>query len=228
MKRDTEFKAVFWDIGGVIIDMESVRRSHEEFIELLVEEHQIDRTIDESLNEWRKTLGDYFRSREGTKFRSARKGYRISINSIVGDEIPESEWIDLFEKATRENIRLNPGAKDVIRGLDKIGIHVGVISDIDTWEADRILGRFKLKRHFDSITTSEEVGYTKPDRRIFETALGKADVPPERSLMIGDRYKHDIQGGKSVGMKTVAYGAEDGPDIDYRINNLREIREIVY
>ncbi|WP_240334651.1 HAD family hydrolase [Halorussus sp. MSC15.2] len=62
---------------------------------------------------------------------------------------------------------------------------------------------------------------------MFETALREADVAADEALMIGDRYEHDVAGAKDVGLATVAYGAEDGPAVDYRVDDLREILDIV-
>ncbi len=79
---------------------------------------------------------------------------------------------------TTETLRPNPGAVETIERLAETELHVGVVSDVDTEEGMRILETFGLKGRFDSITTSEMVGRTKPDRRMFERALGAADVSP--------------------------------------------------
>ncbi|MFU8869843.1 HAD family hydrolase, partial [Natronococcus sp.] len=106
-------------------------------------------------------------------------------------------------------------------------LHVGVVSDVDDEEGKWMLERFGVREAFDSITTSEEVGRTKPDPAMFETALEKAGVEPARSLMIGDRYDHDVRGADEAGLHGVAFGAEDGPAVAYRIESPPEILEIV-
>ena len=58
---------------------------------------------------------------------------------------------------------------------------------------------------------------------MFETALEKADVDPVRAVMVGDRYEHDMAGASAHGIATVAYGAEDGPAVDYRLDDLRRL-----
>jgi len=90
-----------------------------------------------------------------------------------------------------------------------------------------MLERFGVRERFDSITTSEEVGRTKPDPAMFETALETAGVDPERSLMIGDRYDHDVKGAADMGMHGVAFGADDGPAVSYRIETPTDVLEIV-
>ncbi|WP_226480211.1 HAD family hydrolase [Natrinema amylolyticum] len=224
---DTEWEAVFWDIGGVILALDSVQGAHAEFIAELCERHEVDATLEEAIETWRTTVGNYFREREGTEFRSARDGYHLGVEAIAGEEIPCEEWEPRFDEIVRDSIKPIPGAPETIERLADRDLHVGVISDVDDAEGRAMLERFGVREHFDSITTSEEVGRTKPDPAMFETALEKADVSPERSLMIGDRYDHDVKGAADMGMHGVAFGAEDGPAVSYRIESPAEVLEIV-
>ena len=53
------------------------------------------------------------------------------------------------------------------------------------------------------IVTSDQEGAAKPDPRIFEAALQRADCPAERCVMIGDRLDNDIAPAKKLGFKTI-------------------------
>ncbi|HKJ58937.1 MAG TPA: HAD family hydrolase, partial [Halobacteriales archaeon] len=99
--------------------------------------------------------------------------------------------------------------------------------DADHDELLWLLSHLGVREHFDAVTTSESVGRTKPDPAMFETALERSPAPPERTLMIGDRYGHDMEGAKRHGISTAAYGAEDGPAVDYRLEDLRDVLEIL-
>lgn len=213
--------AVFLDIGGVLLDSRSVRLAHERFIDDLGDEYDIDNEA--ALETWRAELGAHFREREGTEFRSAHAGYERAMSAIGID----GEWERIFERALGETIEPNPGAVEVVEALSERGVHLGVISDVDTAEGRRILETFAVLERFDSITTSEEVGKTKPDPAMFEHALSRSGTAPDGSLMVGDRYRHDMVGAKGVGLQTAAYGAEDGPAVDYRLDDLREILDLV-
>ena len=224
---DEEWEAVFWDIGGVILALDTVQGAHADFIADVIERHGVDATVEDAIDTWRTTVGDYFREREGTEFRSAREGYHRAVEAIVGEEVPRSEWQSRFDEFVRSSIEPIAGAPEAIERLAETDLHVGVISDVDDAEGRRMLEDFGVREHFDSITTSEEVGRTKPDPAIFETALEKAGVAPERSLMIGDRYDHDVKGAADMGMHGVAFGADDGPAVAYRIESPEEVLEIV-
>ncbi|KDE57229.2 haloacid dehalogenase [Halostagnicola sp. A56] len=223
----SQWEAVFWDIGGVILDLESVRTAHVAFVDELLERYDLETSRERALETWRSVLGEYFRERDGTEFRPARAGYAIAVETLVGTEVPREDWKPAFEAAADDAIKPVTGAPETIRRLAARDVHVGVISDIDDAEGKRMLERFGVRSAFDSITTSEEVGRTKPDPTMFETALEKAGVTPSRSLMVGDRYEHDVKGAADAGLHGVAFGADDGPAVSYRIEDPREVLEIV-
>lgn len=222
-----DIEAVFWDIGGVILRMESARTGHRAFVEWLVSEYETDYPAEEALLTWRETLGEYFDERTGTEFRASREGYRRAVDAVLAEDIRESEWRDQFEQIHTEHAESNPDAVETIEILADTPLHIGVLSDVDHEEGKRLLEGFDLFDQFDSFTTSEEVGKTKPDPAMFETALEKADVEPTAAMMVGDRYSHDMQGGRQAGLRTVGYGTDAGPAVDYQIRNLREVLTIL-
>lgn len=221
---DPRWEAVFWDIGGVLLDVSSVVEAHRAFVEWLVEAHDVDLDREEALDTWQTAVGDHFRERDGTEFRAAREGYERGVVAVVGERV---EWEPTFRRILDDQLRPNPHAVETVRTLADSDLHVGVISDVDDAEGRAILESFGILPAFDSITTSEAVGRTKPDPAMFETALDAAQVAPERSLMIGDRYEHDMAGASRAGLATIAYGADEGPAVDYRVESLDEVLDIV-
>ncbi|MXV62158.1 HAD-IA family hydrolase [Natronorubrum sp. JWXQ-INN-674] len=225
--KRTPWDAVFWDIGGVILDLESVQGAHAAFVADLVEEHDLEQDVEDAVDTWRTAVGNRFREREGTEFQSAREAYATGVEVLVGEDLPRERWQPTFDDHVESSIEPVLGAVETIEVLAQRDVHVGVLSDVDDEAGKRMLERFGVRKHFDSITTSEEVGRTKPDPAMFETALEKADASPERSLMIGDRYDHDVKGAADVGLRGVAFGAEDGPAVSYRIESPEAVLEIV-
>jgi HAD superfamily hydrolase (TIGR01662 family) len=97
------------------------------------------------------------------------------------------------------------------------------------------LEAFDLLQYFKYIISSWDVKIMKPDIRIFEHALDKANCRPQEACMIGDRLDNDILPAKALGMKTVwikqGFGALQKPlskseEADYTINNLAELLKI--
>ena len=223
MSESPDVEAVFWDIGGVILRMASVRAAHREFVDRLCAEYPATGDSDAALEQWRDVLGTYFGEREGTAFRPAREGYRRAIDEILTVSPEKTEWEALFQEIRTEQVEPNPDAVAAIEDLADAPLHQGVISDVDDDEGKELLRTFGVWDAMDSYTASEAVGRTKPDPAMFETALGKAGVEPAQAVMVGDRYEHDMDGGTRAGLWTVAYGAEDGPAVDIAFDDLREL-----
>lgn len=86
-----------------------------------------------------------------------------------------------------------------------------------------------IESFFKTVTTSEEVGLKKPNPIIFETALEKALVTPEKSMMIGDSFEADILGAKAIGMQTLFYNYRkiETPENQVVVKNLIEIKKYI-
>lgn len=235
---DRPWQAIFLDLGGVVLDLASVHRARARFLERLDETFGV--VVSDPSATWERVLGAYFREREGSTFRSARDGYERAVNAVVGEELERSVWWSTFVDIAGETLAPVGGAVETVRALDDDGYYLGLVSDIDTWEAEFLLHRFGLRGCFDDLTTSEEVGWTKPAPEIFEAALRKAGVDPGESLYVGDRHEHDMVGGKRAGLRTVAFG-DDAADgiapteegwaveddvVDFVIEDIRTLRVV--
>jgi putative hydrolase of the HAD superfamily len=78
---------------------------------------------------------------------------------------------------------------------------------------------------FSTITNSEMVGVKKPNKKIFQVALDKANANKTNSIMIGDNLDADVIGALKFGMSSILfnYHKEDVPaDID-SIDKLDEL-----
>ncbi len=58
----------------------------------------------------------------------------------------------------------------------------------------------KLGGYFQQVINSEDAGYRKPSKEIFEFAMKKANASPEQSLMVGDDWDADIIGARNAGI----------------------------
>ncbi|XP_051492519.1 haloacid dehalogenase-like hydrolase domain-containing protein 3 [Apus apus] len=97
------------------------------------------------------------------------------------------------------NWEVLPGASETLSRCCRLGLRMGVVSNFDN-RLESILSQCNLRRHFDFILTSEEAGFAKPDRRVFEQALRLGGVPPEQAAHVGDDYERDYRAARAVGM----------------------------
>ena len=101
--------------------------------------------------------------------------------------------------ATRR-ARWFPDAKRTLLTLGKKDYKLGLISNTH-WRISENL-RKEFEKFFDVITLSYEHGYAKPHPSIFVATLEKLGTNANHCLHVGDSPTADIQGAKSVGMKT--------------------------
>lgn len=222
---DRPYDTVFWDIGGVIVELRSIREGYAAFISELAADHGMD--AETALDEWKTALGDHFKAADDNEYQSAHEGYRKATTALFDGNPPEG-WELILEEATAVTLRAEDGAVETIKALNEVGIQQAIVSDIDTAEAHDMLDSFGIYDCFDHITTSEEIGFKKPDARMFEDALKGTGADPERTVMVGDRHRNDIAGAAGVGIGTVGYGEEArGPETDHEIEDLRELLDIV-
>jgi len=101
-----------------------------------------------------------------------------------------------------------PYLDEVLTELKRLGYKLGVITNTVTSREEHVrmaLRRIDVEKYFDVVVTSVDVGFNKPDERIFLTALKTVNVKPEEAVMVGNRISADILGGNRIGMKTIFY-----------------------
>jgi len=106
------------------------------------------------------------------------------------------------------------GIEGFLEYLHQNGIRTGVISNISF--AGRVvenrINEVIPNNHFEFILATSEYMYRKPNKRIFELALEKAELKACDVWYIGDQYECDIVGARNVGIFPVWYlGASDMP-----------------
>lgn len=124
-----------------------------------------------------------------------------------------------------------PGAQEAVRALAARGLRLGIVSNTGRTPGvvlRRLLERYDLLRHFEAIAISysDEVGFRKPDARIFKRTLEALGVEPARALHVGDNPDHDVAGARELGMRTAHYaidGRVASPHADIVVADLAEL-----
>jgi putative hydrolase of the HAD superfamily len=121
---------------------------------------------------------------------------------------------------------------DSLRGR---GLRTGLVSNAfdPGWLLHRDLERMGLGERLDVAVFSSEVGKRKPHEAIFQTALERLGVDPERTIFVGDRRYEDVRGAKELGMTTVQalwFRADDderGINPDYEAYTPMDVLNVV-
>jgi len=125
----------------------------------------------------------------------------------LGDTLVAEESV-LGKHLWEVKLQKLPCLDEVLTELKKRGYKLGVITNTVTSREGHVrmaMRRIDIEKYFDVILTSVDVGFNKPDERIFSTALKKLNVKPEEAVMVGNRISADILGGNIVGMKTILF-----------------------
>ena len=118
--------------------------------------------------------------------------------------------------------------------LDKLSKRytLGIIANQSAGSEQR-LENWGIGKYFDLVIASAETGVEKPDPRIFEIALERANCLAEDAVMVGDRIDNDILPAKKLGMKTIwvkqsfATYQLDSYIPDYTVQTLKDIISVL-
>jgi len=125
--------------------------------------------------------------------------------------------VNVFFEDYLSSLELNPCARRMLVRLSK-RYKLGLISNFTyapvIYAALRKLG---VNRFFSAVLVSEDVGWRKPNRKIFQEALRRLGVKAEETVYVGDSPVEDIGGGAAAGMGTIFV-----PSQFYTLENLHE------
>jgi len=123
--------------------------------------------------------------------------------------------------------RVYPEVFEVLQALNARGLIMGVLSNWDI-RLGPLLEGLRLMPYFDHVILSAVVGWEKPHRRIFESALERAGVPAGEVLHVGDNYQQDVVGAQQAGMYAVWLRRRGAQQADCPvISSLRELVTII-
>ncbi len=183
---------------------------------------------------WARFLGD---DPNLTELRVWAPSYRLEswrralLDHGVDDLQTARELADAFPVERRARHELFP---DALPALDDLGRDhpLGLVTNgAPDLQREKIRGT-DLTRHFEEIVVSGELGYGKPDPRVFAAALDRLRTLPDGAVMVGNSLESDILGAVRGGLRGIWLnrdGVPPDPDItpDAEIRSLAEIRSVL-
>ena len=115
--------------------------------------------------------------------------------------------------------------------LKEKGYRLSVVSNFDhAPTARQLLGKFGIAHFFEDIIISEEVGWRKPHRKIFEFALSELGQSASDVIFIGDNLEADIMGCSDCGIDSVWVRRKEQftrAEPEFIIKDLEDLKEII-
>jgi epoxide hydrolase-like predicted phosphatase len=181
-------KAIFFDLGGVIVRTEFQSPRQQLAERLGMEYDDLDKLVFNSDTGLRASIGE-ITSADHWAAVIKRLKRPASELSVIRDEFFAG---DIVDRTLIEYLRS-------LRGKYKTGLISNAWSDLRDFVV-----REKFDDAFDKMIISAEVGAVKPDPRIFQIALDAFGVKPKEAVFVDDVYAN-IEGCEKVGMKGIHF-----------------------
>jgi HAD superfamily hydrolase (TIGR01509 family) len=110
---------------------------------------------------------------------------------------------DAFTRTRSERMHFFPGARETLCELRARGHRLALVTNGGAAFQREKIARFELAPLFDAVLVEGELGFGKPDPRVFERALRALGAAPHEALMTGNDLRSDIFGAKRAGVRAV-------------------------
>ncbi|PTW49853.1 MULTISPECIES: HAD family hydrolase [Rhodovulum] len=147
---------------------------------------------------------------DATRRRVVRSAFhRLNLARPPGSEplhgVDADRIADRFETYLEEAITLKPGAREMLAGLAKAGLRLGLLTNGTRARQRAKIARFGLSPFFRAIQIEEEAGFGKPDPRAYLRLLARLDTPPREAWMLGDDPVWDVAAPAALGLTAILY-----------------------
>ena len=237
-----KIKAIVFDINGTLIDIqtdegsEEIYRSISHFLtyqgipahrgELRDEYYQL-------MDAQRKARGEAFPEFDAVALWRAYLRRRPEACKALPRE--KLKWLplvlaEMYRGISRSRLQLYPEVKTVLDELSR-RFKLAALSDAQSAWALAEMRAVGLEKYFRPIIVSGDLGFRKPDKRIFQAALEGLGESRKSVLFVGNDMYRDIYGASRAGLKTVYFSSNqgrkkyEGAEPDYVIYNFGELRQ---
>jgi len=204
-------KAVLFDLDDTLICFEGVgQRAWDECCARFVTEEApafteeallgaIDRT-----REWYWSDPERHRAGRMDLARARREMVRLALGELgLCDDAAAARLADAYSALRRELICLFPETLCVLDTLCAHGAALALLTNGAAAGQRAKIERFGLAPYFAHILIEQEVGFGKPDPRMYREALKRLGLSPADVWMVGDNPVWDIRGAQELGIYAV-------------------------
>lgn len=230
---------LFFDLDRTLWDFDRNSREalQEIFVELaqpnLPEHREVDTFISvyEVENEkcWKAYREGRLTQQELRPLRFRRAMEELGLSPFDGMDSMAEALGEAYVQRAPYRTALIDGAIEVCRTLKARGHRMFILTN-GFEEVQHIkMANSGLAPFFDSVFTSDALGYKKPRKEAFDRSLKLADSEVRKAIMIGDDLECDVHGARLAGWKQVHYDASDAPtqpQIWRRVRGLNELLDL--
>ena len=174
-----------------------------------------------AMTAWRTRLAD-----------ARRHVIELALGSLGHDPRGAHDVSERYGHEVFARLRLFDDAIPTLEGLRDEGFRLAILTNGPAEMQRAKVERFGLERYVDALVIEGVFGRGKPDREVFEHALGATGVGPHEAWHVGDNLYADIGGAKAAGLHAtwihrdrLELKDESLPVPDRVIGHLAELRE---
>lgn len=166
----------------------------------------------------------------GERFKILMRSLGIELGSDV-DQVVD-EMVKAHMNSLSGAMEFREENREVLDLLFDKNNRMAIVSNFDYAPAAyKLLNKFDIRKYFERVVISVEVGWRKPRPEIFLEALDQLNLSPGDALYVGDNYYADVIGAKSVGMDVIWINRKDEKIYDQKYNpnhTVSKFGEIIY
>jgi HAD superfamily hydrolase (TIGR01509 family) len=140
------------------------------------------------------------------RWSQSRNRYTAPIRTALADAGVHAEIMDEVCAMRLDYIRGSlvprPGAVETLRRLRGLGLLVGLIT-VCSEDVEMLWPESEFAGLFDAEVFSSQVGYSKPDPRIYLRCCELLGVEPHEAVFVGDGANDELAGAERVGMRAI-------------------------
>lgn len=207
----------------------------------------MDGTLIDSMYLWREVDKEFLQKRgfsvpvdlfhhlpQGNSFIQTAQYFKDRFGLTDSPESIMQEWNDMVSWHYENEVKLKPGAKEVLEKLyqKKVPLGLGTSNSYDL--AKKVLTRNGVWDYFSAVVTGDMELLGKPYPDIYLECARQLKIPPEYCLVIEDTLP-GIQAAKAAGMKAISIYDEDSLEFhpqmqvlaDAFVHNFKELENIL-
>lgn len=203
-------KHIFFDLDHTLWDFD--KNSKLTFI-YLFEKHKLDIDVEKFLEGYEVINLKYWKlyredkiNKDDLRFNRLKEALDV-INFDASDDLIRILSEDYITYLTQYNF-LFDGTLEILEYLHP-KYHLHILTNGFTEVQSLKMNKSGIAKYFKTITDAEMVGVKKPNPKIFNFALHKAEALKTNSIMIGDSFEADILGAIDIGLDAIFFNPKN-------------------
>lgn len=123
--------------------------------------------------------------------------------------------------------KLYPETITALDDLKNMKIKLALVSNSMNLTTEQVIDKFNLKKYFDVIGLSYDLGFLKTSPKMYDYILKEFDLAKHEVLMVGDSMQTDISGAIMASIKPILVDRKNMRVFKDKISNLEELQKYI-